>query len=437
MEPKTAQHKQKPNRSYGNPETELRRILEMYPKLSVDDVTLFARVYYPVALVEFEMEEKSFEDFETIQKTVMQLIAAGVNDVRTIADTLCLTPDYIDGMVNRFLTGRGLIRDGSLTDLGRESLRQDNLLAQVTVRELFYIDALEGNLLRLPELVSEEKLRMRDNTDIAVGHLNLIDGVPASMLTDQLEKSGLSRYIAGKKQTEILAINRIDFKELKYAEAYMIGIRGFSRPVIFAKRSPDPEDENDRHGKWLPFSVENARQRALLGLDSSVELTGEAARRYVDSILEQLDGAAQSAGAKDPSRTTENTVQKLMQEKYLLNLSRTPPPKKSGRLRTYSLTKAAFTGFNNKSLSLLADIGTQGRALVTAPRFYGVTLSFITHDKDILAAAGALSQKLSAVRAGALMDYLCGRLSDGAPDPFERLITLLNDYDPKEAETES
>lgn len=425
------QNLRRKNTFHGSPEQELKWILEAYPSLSVSDVTLFTKVYYPIAQVEVEMLERSFEDFETIQKTVMRLMELGVTDPRTIAQTLSLTPAYIDGMINRFLAGRGLVENGALTELGREALKTDTLLAQVTVRELFHIDALSGRLLRLPELISEEKLRMRSNTDIAVGHLNLIDGVPSSVLTDQLRANQPGTYLPGKSRSKLLEIRRIEFKELKYAESYMIGLKGSTRPVIFAKRSPDPEDENDRYGRWLPFSVENKQQRALLGADDDVPYTSDRARRYIDSILEQLDNAAASVRRNQPERSAEHTIRTYMSDKYRIDLDRLSPPRIQGRLRTYTLTQDAFIGFNRLTLSLLADLGRQDRVLITAPRFYGITLSITAQDKDILRAAQTLDQRLSsAKKRGELLNSLCDLLTD-SPDPFGEIQKLSNGAEDK------
>ena len=417
--------------NYINTRQELRNILKAYPKLSMDSINLFTRVYYPVAQVEFEMTEKSFEDFESIQKTVMQLLDIGVTDIDVIADTLGLTPAYINGMVNRLLTGRGLVRDGQLTELGRESLSTDRFLAQVTVRELFSIDALNGNILRLPELVSEDKLRKRNNTEITVGHLNLIDGVRVSELVEQIEKNGLHRYLVGKKSTNIVSINSVQLKDIQYAQAYLIGIDGFERPVIFAKRSADPENESDQNGLWLPFSVDTPKLRALLDAGCQIPDSSLAAKKYTDSILEQLDAAAQKR-----AESVDGDIERIMLEKYRLDIGRMRKPETKGHMRIYQLAKEAFVGCNKNTLELLLGAAENGTFMVTVPRFFGVTLSFAAKDNDIRRAAETIAEKLPDTTRTRLFSYLIDNLElSDASDVIRSINELLSRYDGEKDQT--
>ena len=45
----------------------LHEIKEKYKQLPSTDIMKFAAVYYPIAIIEMNLEEMTFEDFETVQ----------------------------------------------------------------------------------------------------------------------------------------------------------------------------------------------------------------------------------------------------------------------------------------------------------------------------------------------------------------------------------
>ena len=94
-------------------------ILETYPAIRPETVTFAAMVFYPLALIVVETQEKSFEDFEKIELLLLRFIQQGAGE-KEISALMGLSLDYIRPLT-RLLRGYGHIEGlGHITPLGDE-----------------------------------------------------------------------------------------------------------------------------------------------------------------------------------------------------------------------------------------------------------------------------------------------------------------------------
>ena len=152
-------------------------IHEKYGKLPSTDIEKFAPVYYPIAIVEMNLDEVSFEDFESVQFAVLSLAELGITDYQVIARTLGLSPHYVFKLM-RLLNGYGHMDENGITELGKESIHTGKKIVKARVWQKFQVDALNGTLLKVEQAVTEDMLNDRSETRLAVGHLDYLDGMP-------------------------------------------------------------------------------------------------------------------------------------------------------------------------------------------------------------------------------------------------------------------
>ena len=125
----------------------LRRILDQNPHIVPGRIELFTEVYYPIAVLEIEMRETTFENFDLIPLSVMKFVDAGVRDPEGIAGLMGLSPGYVQKVLD-LLMGYGYLCEDGLTKLGQYSLQMEQKISQNTVKQKFQADALTGDLLR-------------------------------------------------------------------------------------------------------------------------------------------------------------------------------------------------------------------------------------------------------------------------------------------------
>ena len=53
-------------------------IHEKYKMLPSTDIEKFAPVYYPIAIIEMNLDEMTFEDFESVQFSILNLFSLGI-----------------------------------------------------------------------------------------------------------------------------------------------------------------------------------------------------------------------------------------------------------------------------------------------------------------------------------------------------------------------
>lgn len=261
----------------------LSEIRARYPQIRAAEIERFAPVYYPIAMVEMLLEEQTFEDFETVQLTILRLVSMGISDNKVIAKTLGLSATYVHKVMH-LLRGYGHITDTELTDLGRESLKTEKKIVTRETLQKFQVDALNGNLLKSRRVIAGNMLNERAETIMKIGHLNYLDGIDELMLSSQLSADRAEAFLnqrSGVLHTNVVAIKAARCSEIKYAKCYMLKLRGFTSPIVFAKRFDRSEvKDTKKRYPWMPLSVSDPQLGHYCGFEPETLVSTSIANTY-------------------------------------------------------------------------------------------------------------------------------------------------------------
>lgn len=345
----------------------LREIKEKYKKIRPEDIQGFSPIYYPIAIVEMNLEEMTFEDFETVQLTVLKLIGLGQVDEEVLADLLGLSRNYI-ARIKHLLRGYGHIEDDRLTELGERSILEEKKIRKSTVWQKFQADALNASLIRMDKIISDNMLNDKDETRILVGHLDYMDGVSRQAIEEQIQEGSYANFIRQKTgilNTNVLAINHVKCSEVKYALCFLMKLRGFPEPVIFAKRYNEGKREIRDRFSWQPFSLSQEELRGDYGFEEEIPLAKQMTREYVGDIY----------------RLIGERAEKLEMEKEIFKTLKRLYPFEEGGISLGGYNEAGFPLVNIKREALkkqipwlkifMKEIEEYGEYLITDEHLYG------------------------------------------------------------------
>lgn len=263
-------------------DADLKGIITEYPAINVDSICFAAPVYYPIALIKLIMDEKTFEEFDSIEAELLRFIDDIGPNADSIAEVMGLDASFVKKMM-KILAGKELISEDGLTESGKESLEQGVVISTKHTGQTFQMDAVNLKLLRLEEILKEEDLKKRQDTDKSYGLLNCWHGISQDKLDAQLERINIQEFVRTEK--EVLPPNIISISEkccegIRYTKGYLLGCIyqdgnvEKERPVIFGKRkiiSKKDGTEGKRYSKWMPFFVPDKAMRDLYQLPESAE----------------------------------------------------------------------------------------------------------------------------------------------------------------------
>ncbi len=349
----------------------LDEIHEKYKKLPSTDIEKFAPVYYPIALVEMNLDEISFEDFESVQFSVLNIISLGILDSNVIAETLGLSSNYVSKVI-RLLSGYGHIDKNGITELGKESIKSGQKILKTQVWQKFQLDALNGTLLRVEQAVTENMLNDRDQTNITIGHLDYLEGMPLQEISSQLAKNNLSTYLKEKDNiinTNVSKINDVRCMEVKYARCYMMKVRNCDEPIVFAKRYDSSKKNVRDRFSWQPFSVKNMSIIEKYGFEIDTPFNTEVATKYVGHIYELLL-------QREKKVNLIEEIPYAMSKVYKFSDSGVEIARTDGVVvPTVNITERAFKIFRTWILNFLIGIQNDGEYLITNEKLYGHVIS--------------------------------------------------------------
>lgn len=235
----------------------LQAILTQYPGLRPEEIESCAPIYYPIAVVELALREQTFEDWEGIERSVMELCGLGITDPTIITRTLGLgsSPSYILRVMNGLYAVGLLSQEGTLTETGQQSLRQARKISTVLVHQKFQVDALIGRLLRIEQIVDEHAISDPGETSIAIGHLDQMDGIHTADLCERLLARS-NEYIHqpdGVLNTNVVAVEDAHLDNISYACCYMIKIAGCQLPLVYARRFDRTKETTQERYSWKPL----------------------------------------------------------------------------------------------------------------------------------------------------------------------------------------
>ena len=388
--------------------TALADICARYPAIKPCNIELFAPVYYPIAMVELRLAEQTFEDFETVQLTILRLVALGMHDAGIIGKTLGLSTSYVRKVL-RLLQGYGHLNQQGLTQLGADSLKQQQKIVINETVQTFQMDALNGTLLKVEQVVAENSLSELADTHFLMGHLSHLEGISEQTLRDQLMGQGGNAFIHRDKgilHANVTGIRDARCAGVRYARAYMLKLAGQSLPIVLTKRYNKAQKELSQRFTWQPFSVGNSVIANSLGFDPGTVVGSLHANEYLLQLLDMLAQEQQSRPVKpEEVLRAAGKVCRLHTE----------------QLRTYErdrricveIPEQAVAAVNGRLLRLLVKCHKEGEQLLTNEHLYGRLISLRVTGNTLQ----TLGQKLAA------MD------EDTLKNTTKKLLEQFRDYD--------
>lgn len=367
-------------------------IHEKYKMLPSTDIEKFAPVYYPIAIIEMNLDEMTFEDFESVQFSILNLFSLGITDHKVIAETLGLSPNYVFKII-RLLNGYGHLDEKGITQIGLESISSGKKIIKSQVWQKFQVDALNGTLLKVEQSITENMLNDREQTRITVGHLNYLDGMSVEEISSQLTKNNCSTYIRQKSSilnTNVTAINDVRCVEVKYAKCYMMKLHNCDEPVVFAKRYDSTQKEIKDRFSWEPFSIKSKVLLDKYGFEKDIPFSTDIAKKYVGQLFELMMQRAQKVNLIEE-------IKKTMECGYPFEESGVQIARTDGVIvPTVNIDERSFMKYRSWIINFLIGIQQDGEYLITHERLFGNVISLRTDSLMILDVAEKLEAKIKA-----------------------------------------
>ncbi len=296
-------------------------IRKRYPKIRQEDIRFAAMVYYPVAFVEVEAEEKSVEDFDSVQLMVLRFLALGIgkDDIVTLTGT---TPGYID-KVKGLLFGYGHIdKEGNVTSIGKESIDASSdgkgrKIERKLSKRYVQLDALSLVIIphdrRVDEItffdkteaydkpISKEDGKVKQDSKLFnVGAIAYPEGITMASLKERLvckdENDNKYDKIIGAQNIHVNITNetikRIECLKLRYASACMLVLQGSDIPIVFGKCVAETQKRSI--SQWFPLGVDSKSMDSMCeqyGFEDDVRALENHAGGYLTSMQSRFETA--------------------------------------------------------------------------------------------------------------------------------------------------
>lgn len=364
-------------------EQKLLEICRAYPMIDLREVEAFATVYYPLAIIEAQLSERCFEEFETVPHTVLKLISLSHTSPKSIARLLGLGENYVEKII-KLLMSYGHVDGGGITALGRESLAAGKKITEVASRQRFQLDALNLRVVRLDRTVEERNTLEKNFLQRERTILDHCSEVDEDSIKSTIENEAYEALMAQKKQilnTNVTAVTDVRCVEVRYAKAQLLMLKNRA-PIIFCKRFDFTERAAAQY-PWLPFAVDSAETAKWLGLDDCGVYT-RAAAEYIGTayklFCEQL--------AKAHKELSYEAVFTVLGYRYFCD-----PKHVSVNLSnaTAVLTdRRAITCANELTFGLLCELGRLG-FMPVCDEVSGIILRVESVDGEIMSVARGIA----------------------------------------------
>lgn len=366
----------------------IREICNSYGCSSPENIETFASVFYPIANIELEMQEKTFEDFDPVQLAVLKLMNIGYTQQETIAKLLSLNAIYV-GKIQKLLFGYAFIdAEYKVTDLGRESISKGKKVQLVNSRQVFQLDAINLSLIRLDRTIREESLRDKDRLYDRILILDYPDAINSDVIISNLSQNDFRAVMAQKRgvlNTNVVHINSVRSLNVSYVKSYMIKLKDSESLLLFYKREKSTWKKNKEKTNWFPFSVPDAETAAKFGLDSFI-ISSKESVQMLKERFEMLNGYADTLKVKE---LIENSIAPWLKG-HGINSDKTRYEKSD---RTVYLTdRFAFEVISQNTVKDLYFLSKDGIIVSTDDNFAGRIVKLKIKDKELKLAASKLQE---------------------------------------------
>jgi hypothetical protein len=361
----------------------LNLIISRYPKIKIPDIELFTPVYYPIALIEMDFDEQSFENFETIQLAVLQFVNSGILDPNVISSSMGIgNPNYIYNVL-QLLKGYGHINNVGITDLGKQSLSEEKKITLSRVKQQFQLDALNGTLIEIDQNLISSSIKSSNETEGFIGHLNYIDGIQEEYIEKQLRSRGFDHFKKYKStilNSNVLQIHNMYCIGMQYAKCYLLKLQSVNMPIIIGKRFNSKGATDEDRFFWEPLSIPPQASRFFLDCHP-LNNNSPAADQYIRQLQNLINESAKSI---DPLDNVTKTLREWNSGLTIREQSLQIYTNSSLRLANICVEHTDFNKFNGALLGLLDVLTYSEEYLLTSPKLYGRLVSITTTNKYIL-----------------------------------------------------
>lgn len=352
---------------------------------------LFCPIYYPIALLRVAVEEKSFENYESVPKSILRFFEAGVTDTEVIADSMGLSRNYVLSLSEMLRSYGHIDAGGNITPLGKQSLEQDQKIRNRLVTQKVHVDALNGTLLRMDERLVSGSITDAENGVSGIHYLPGISGMTFESLEQQLQNNYESfiRSRRGILNTNADLIRSAEFVSLEYAVSYLVKLRRFPEPLVFSKRCDySGYDKKKKRFFYKPFSVNSVSVRDALGLADAV-ISREETKNCVSELYRMLLEKRETVEKKFPPG---ETALKVISHYYHFETASLESYVDAGKNPCFTLNRDSFSKCNSVFLTILHNLGKYNEQLVADTMLNGRIIRLTTNDDQVIRLAQAVSQ---------------------------------------------
>lgn len=393
---KDVEHKIRNNfRSYS---TILRGVMKSFPNMSVRDISFFAPVYYPIAILDVGVEEESFTDFQGFEIAVLKLIENGITKSSSISALLGLTENYV-GKILSMLAGINYLDANGITPLGREAIKENRKKAYHHVTHAVQVNAVTAEVVSLQDLLRESDLDDKRDTPSRIHHLGSVNRIEREKAVREIIKDYSENLSTEDIHINVREIDSISFKELKYTKCYAIKFN--SDPLVILMNRKTARGRI-RYNNFRPIGVSTVFLKEKYGFDEDVPICSarenEVYNIFYDSMLRE------STGVSDERIEEEREAIKIALEP---NLGRVVNAY-SGREveEVYTVVAEDFESLNTWAVSFIQDIANSGVSVIGRDSFKGKLIKLIVEDKSILTAIESIKKRYNGSIDRSLRDYL-------------------------------
>lgn len=361
-------------------------IITQNPQINYEEVDRIVPIYYPIAIVEMEMGERSMEDFETIEYVILKLVASGITSVDILSSLMGLDKNYIEEIL-KMLYSYGHIADGKITPLGIESIEHRAKITLKRSKQKFQIDAMNGNLLKVKETISETQMGEIDETNFNYAHLAWIEGVSVGDLLAQIQKDDYANFIRTSKNetVNLEEVYNAALDEIKFTLAYMV-ILNDNTKLIFVKRYNSRASNHKERIKWSLVSVPADKIKYAQGAQIPTQSREESDK--IDIVYSLL---ANKGMNNDFAVKCQETIIKDL--KFFKDNISVVYEREKGII---DLKSSDIVGYGKLLYIILLSLNKYGCFYLYGKGFYDKNIVIKTSDQSIIDVANKLVNKIDA-----------------------------------------
>ena len=238
-------------------------IIASSPVLYSDKTILFEQIYYPVFLMEVDMEEETFEDIEAVQYYILKLLYdTGLSGTMMPEYTACalgLSPSYTSKILKLFY-GYGYVAEKyGITKLGEEVLKKKQEIHRVHVKQLFYYDAINRGVMDRTHNFDKRMIcepgKVNKRAVILPCYNRVLPQESASNWFEKVDGDDFIQHNRDILHVNVRAVNDIKFVDRRFIKGYLIQNTDFETVLFYTKYYDLTKEKKEERTVWKPIAI--------------------------------------------------------------------------------------------------------------------------------------------------------------------------------------